>query len=49
MEDDSFAFDTKSSVGRLEGVDAQVVETRADVKSKCHKKVRKTMIKSMVD
>ena len=39
VEDD--VFDRSSSVIRLHDVGAQVVETRADVKSKCHKKGKK--------
>ena len=39
VADDSFAFDTNSSVNRLGDVDAPVVETRADVKSKCHNSI----------
>ena len=41
VEHNSFAFDKNSSVTRLHGVDAQVVQTRADEKSKCHKKGKK--------
>ena len=44
VDDDSFAFDTKSSVDKLGDVDAQVVETRAEVKSKCHKKCKKNSV-----
>ena len=44
MEADSFAFDTNSSVVRLHGVDAQVVQTRADKKRKCHKKGKKNSV-----
>ena len=43
VEDGSFAFDTNSSIARLHGVDAQVVETRAGEESKCHKKARRIL------
>ena len=44
VEDDSFASDKNSSVTRLHGLDAQVVLTRADEKSKCHKKGKKNSV-----
>ena len=44
-EDECFASDKKSSVIRLHGVDAQVVQTRADEKSKCHDKGKKNLVK----
>ena len=44
VEDNSFAFDTDSSVGRLDGVDAQVVETQDRKKSKWHKTGKKKSV-----
>ena len=45
VQDDSSVFDKNSSVTRPHGVDAQVVQTRADEKSKCHKKGKKNSVK----